>query len=223
MYAYCSVPYACRATTVASVMPAGAREEGRSLVAALKEGTSTDAARREGEGNRATETEQESAEFYDDVYFSSGSSMEEGDVEDEGDESREGGRRKKKKKTEHRVLTNDELFYDPDMDDDDQKWVNRQRMAYHNGKQLHQACANVRTTGLSRLSLPPVHAVKVAEELVKEKRTLQEEESHGSSQRKGKDRLQDSGTAVMPTSDAILSCPACLTTLCLDCQRSLAA
>ena len=145
MFAYCSVPYACRATTVhtvASVMPAATREGGRSLVAALKEGTSTDAARREGEGSTATTTEQESTEFYDDVYFSSGSSMEEGDVEDEGGESREGGRRKKKK-TKHRVLTNDELFYDPDMDDDDQKWVNRQRMAYHNGKQLHQECVNV--------------------------------------------------------------------------------
>lgn len=144
MYAYCSV--SCRATTVhtvASVMPGAAREEGRSLVAGLKEGTSTDASRREGEGNTATTAEQEGAEFYDDVYFSSGSSMEEGDVEDEGDESRE-GRRRKKKKTKHRVLTNDELFYDPDMDDDDQKWVNRQRMAYHNGKELctyaHQAC-----------------------------------------------------------------------------------
>ena len=30
-------------------------------------------------------------------------------------------------------LSNDELFYDPDMDEDDERWVQRQRMAYHNG------------------------------------------------------------------------------------------
>ena len=33
-----------------------------------------------------------------------------------------------------RKLTNDELFYDPHMDEEDEKWVKRQRMAYHNGR-----------------------------------------------------------------------------------------
>lgn len=38
-----------------------------------------------------------------------------------------------KKKSKMRKLTNDELLYDPNMDDDNEKWVERQRMAYHNG------------------------------------------------------------------------------------------
>lgn len=109
-----------------------------SIAASLKEGAPTDAPRGEGERNVAGTAEQGSAEYYDDVYFSSGSSMGEGDIEAGEDELRERGIRKKKK-TKHRVLTNDELFYDPNMDEDDQKWVNRQRMAYHHGKQLHQA------------------------------------------------------------------------------------
>lgn len=32
-----------------------------------------------------------------------------------------------------RKLTNDELFYDPKMDEEDERWIKRQRMAYHNG------------------------------------------------------------------------------------------
>ena len=41
------------------------------------------------------------------------------------------------KKPSRRIkkLTNDELLYDPDMDDEDERWVQRQRMAYHNGKE----------------------------------------------------------------------------------------
>ena len=30
-------------------------------------------------------------------------------------------------------LTDEELFYDPNMDAEDEKWVERQRQAYHNG------------------------------------------------------------------------------------------
>lgn len=137
---YCSVSlYGCRVTTVRTaptVTPAAAMEQDVSLAAALKEGTPKDVPRREGEGNTANTGEEECVGYYDDVYFSSGSSVAEEDGEDGEGESREGGR-KKKKKTKHRVLTNDELFYDPNMDEDDQKWVNRQRMAYHNGKQPH--------------------------------------------------------------------------------------
>ena len=39
----------------------------------------------------------------------------------------------KKKKTKVRKLMNDELFYDPNMDEEDERWVQRQRLAYHNG------------------------------------------------------------------------------------------
>ncbi|ESO02427.1 hypothetical protein HELRODRAFT_65885, partial [Helobdella robusta] len=34
------------------------------------------------------------------------------------------------KKKNHPVLTNDELLYDPDMDEEDQRWVNKQRRKY---------------------------------------------------------------------------------------------
>ena len=121
------------------VVPAADMEQGVSLAAALKEGMPTGTPKGKGEKKVEGTTEQRSAEYYDDVYFSSSSSMgEEEDGADGGDESKDGGWKKKKKKTKHRVLTNDELFYDPDMDEDDQKWVNRQRMAYHNGERLHQ-------------------------------------------------------------------------------------
>ena len=135
----CSVLCGCRVTTahtVSHVAPGTAMEQGVSLAAALNEGMPMGAPRKEGERSIEGTAEQRSAEYYDDVYFSSSSSMGEEGVGAAGeDESRVGGRKKKKKKkAKHRVLTNDELFYDPDMDEDDQKWVNRQRMAYHNGE-----------------------------------------------------------------------------------------
>lgn len=68
-------------------------------------------------------------EFYDDIYFSSGSSE---DMSDGADADRG---KKKQKKNKRRKLTNDELLYDPNMDKEDEKWVNRQRMAYRNGIQ----------------------------------------------------------------------------------------
>lgn len=45
----------------------------------------------------------------------------------------------KKRASKRKVLklTNDELFYDPNMDDEDEKWVERQRQAYHNGIHKH--------------------------------------------------------------------------------------
>jgi len=65
-------------------------------------------------------------EYYSDIYFSSGSSDGEGvAVQD---------RRKKEKKNKRKKLTNEELLYDPDLDNENQRWINRQRMAYHNGK-----------------------------------------------------------------------------------------
>ena len=60
--------------------------------------------------------------------------------------------------------SNDELLYDPNMDDEDQKWVDKHRKRYQTQKpkSKNKAPAN---------------------------------------------------------SDAVLDCPACMTTLCLDCQR----
>ena len=38
------------------------------------------------------------------------------------------------KRSQRQRLTDEELFYDPHMDEEDEQWVKRQRMAYHNGQ-----------------------------------------------------------------------------------------
>ena len=83
-------------------------------------------------------------------------------------------------KYKHPVIDNDDLFYDPDMDDQDQAWVDNNRQKYH-----------------PKTSVPP-----------------QTTESTPASARSKKARERG-----LPTSDAVLDCPACMTTLCLDCQR----
>lgn len=64
---------------------------------------------------------------------------------------------------------NDELLYDPDMDDDDEKWIDAKRRSY---------IFPTEKTESGKGSLKP-----------------------------------------LPNSDAVLNCPACLSLLCLDCQR----
>lgn len=94
----------------------------------------------------------EPQKYYDDVYFDS----------DEEDMVTQGDAKKEKKQKQ---LSNDELLYDPDIDEDNERWVEQQRRSY----QPHQP--------------------------------------EGSKQKR------------LPNSDAVLDCPACMTTLCLDCQR----
>lgn len=67
--------------------------------------------------------------------------------------------------------SNDDLLYDPGMDDEDEKWVNEQR----------------------RVCIFPEAQPKT-----------------------GADTSQ---VKPLPLSDAVLNCPACMTLLCLDCQR----
>lgn len=69
-------------------------------------------------------TTTEEQEYYDDIYFDSSGS------EDERGEDEE---RIKKIGKKVRKMTNDELFYDPKMDEEDEKWMKRQRMTYLNG------------------------------------------------------------------------------------------
>lgn len=76
--------------------------------------------------------EEEEVSYYDEIYFDS--SSDEGSGGGEEVTGEDAGKKKKRKK-KFRKLTNDELFYDPHMDEEDEKWVNRQRMAYHNGKE----------------------------------------------------------------------------------------
>ena len=67
--------------------------------------------------------------------------------------------------------TDDDLLYDPEEDDENSRWVEKQRRSYQP------------QTGTSAVG-----------------------------SKKGKVRP-------LPSSDAVLDCPACMTTLCLDCQR----
>lgn len=71
-----------------------------------------------------------------------------------------------KEKEKNSSLSNDELLYDPDMDNDDQAWIDDQRREY--------AFPNSKITDKQK---------------------------------------------PLPNSDAVLNCPACLSLLCLDCQR----
>ncbi|XP_040268209.1 E2F-associated phosphoprotein isoform X2 [Bufo bufo] len=99
-------------------------------------------------------------QFYDEVYFDS-------DSEEEVDQNG----KKQNRKQKHKVLSNDDLLYDPHEDDRDQEWVDAKRRSYRNIRKQRKSLThpNKRNT--------------------------------------------------LPSSDAILNCPACMTTLCLDCQR----
>lgn len=93
-------------------------------------------------------------EFYDDIYFDSDENEDDDDGVDASNPSQQSQsasasnfnkdriqrtieeneqrlkaeeKKEKKNKKKHPVLTNDELFYDPDMDDEDQKWVDDRR------------------------------------------------------------------------------------------------
>ncbi|NXD05749.1 EAPP protein, partial [Nothocercus nigrocapillus] len=118
---------------------------------ALGTGTSTST----GQSDLAT-----ASKYYDDVYFDS-------DSEDE-DKTVTQDARKRRKHQQRRILSNDELLYDPEEDSRDQEWVDSQRRGYRNQRRVQQ---------------------------------------------------QQQKPRAVPNSDAVLNCPACMTTLCLDCQR----
>ena len=67
-------------------------------------------------GTTSSNTVEDKNDLYAEEYFSSGSD----------DEHLVGGQASKSKER-RKVLTNDELFYDPDMDDEDEQWVIKQR------------------------------------------------------------------------------------------------
>jgi len=102
---------------------------------------------------RNAEKTEEEKKYYDEIYF---------DSDNEGEEDSTG--KNKKKKHKHPIISNDDLFYDPNMDQTDQDWVDKRRQSY-----------------------------KPKENTKNEKK--------------------------MANSDAVLNCPACMSTLCLDCQR----
>ena len=76
------------------------------------------------------------------------------------------------------MISNDDLFYDPQMDDDDQRWVDNHR------------------------------------------RSLCVKSSKSSSSASSSSKQKKAEVFPLPSSDAVLNCPACMTLLCRDCQRS---
>lgn len=95
---------------------------------------------------------------YDPIYF---------DSDEDADDEAVSGRR--------RVLKDDDLLYDPDMDDRDQEWTDRLRKKYLHAKAKKGAAKGSTVPG--------------------------------------------SRSRALPNSDAVLNCPACFVTLCLDCQK----
>ncbi|XP_061631546.1 E2F-associated phosphoprotein isoform X2 [Phyllopteryx taeniolatus] len=103
-------------------------------------------------------------QMYDEIYFDS-------DSDEEVKPTFAGSSGGRQRLARRRVLTDDELLYDPDEDERDRAWVEARRWAYHGRRPA--PCA----------------------------------------------RSPQSRQKSLPSSDAILNCPACMTTLCLDCQR----
>eukprot|EP00053_Salpingoeca_punica_P014169 m.128789 g.128789 ORF g.128789 m.128789 type:complete len:477 (+) comp16395_c0_seq4:436-1866(+) len=113
---------------------------------------------------------------YDNLYF---------DSDEDNNDAADSGVRLPGGKKDKRVLSNDELLYDPKMDDDDNDWVTNQRQFYRTGKK-------------SSDKLPDRNADDM-------RRAAQEN--------------ADKGLKAVPQSDAVLNCPACFATVCLDCQQ----
>ncbi|XP_022110335.1 E2F-associated phosphoprotein-like [Acanthaster planci] len=137
-------------------------------------------------GQPANTESQIADEFYNDIYFDSDDETEEAAAANKANSSQ----RNKKTPGKHRVFTNDELLYDPEIDDRNQEWVDRQRSRYY----PHQTKQESSAPQAGNRDCP--------------------EDSVSTSAAAGKEE-----TPVIPKSDAVLNCPACLTTLCLDCQR----
>lgn len=96
--------------------------------------------------DKKPQVEKSESDKYDDIYF---------DSDEEDGEQR-------------KVKTNEELFYDPNMDDEDQNWVDDVGRSY-------QVTSNK--------------------------------------------KAKDGKIKPLPSSAAVLNCPACFTVVCLDCQR----
>lgn len=118
------------------------------------------------------------------------------------------GRRRKQRI----IPTNDELLYDPDEDDRDQAWVDARRRRWDTAKEslmekiiilAHFVDAINRITPSSSCS----HDLDFLCRYNCKKRTATTSQP------------QPPHSQALPNSDAILNCPACMTTLCLDCQR----
>ena len=106
----------------------------------------------------------------------------------------------KKKKPKRKVIPDDELLYDPDIDDENQKWVDKQRQRYRNQQNPQD---------------PP----KTSGDAPATESQAEAKPDTNESPGENPPPSTTKNATKLPKSDALLNCPACLTTLCLDCQR----
>lgn len=100
-------------------------------------------------------------------------------------------------KKQHRIPTNEDLLYDPNIDEDNQNWMNKQRAKYYPNrapKRSHDQTSSESPSGAGNPAQPS--------------QTPQPDKVTGAT-----------CPPSIPKTDAILNCPACMTTLCIDCQR----
>lgn len=146
---------------------------------------------------------QENNSCYDNIYFDSDES--DGENED----------LQKHRKAKRKLLSNDELFYDPDSDVADQAWVDKQRRRYCRpvpGKKPPKGSVNSATatnTATSATSSSSSSATKANS--TSASATPLEETSAS--------ETPTTTEVPLPSTDAVLNCPACFTVLCMDCQR----
>lgn len=96
---------------------------------------------------------------------------------------------KKKSSEKRRFMTDDELFYDPSSDAKDQAWIDKKRR-----KSYGESTA-----------LPPPSP-----------KGSKEASTSGAVQQNSSG---STSSTPLPSTDAVLNCPACFTTVCHDCQR----
>jgi hypothetical protein len=158
--------------------------------------------------------------YYDDIYFSSGSDEETG--EDHGAAAKPPSSRGQKHKIP--IPSNDELFYDPGLDEDNEKWVQDQRQQYYRSSQPpglkeHEVCLSGREKSMAKGENQQLDPLPVG----KGNHGSLQAGSHSNRQNltvsSRKKRNVQTKTCPLPKSDAVLNCPSCMTLLCLDCQR----
>ncbi|CAL8099733.1 unnamed protein product [Orchesella dallaii] len=113
--------------------------------------------------------------------------------ESDGEENSE---KKQKKEDRRRFMTDEELFYDPSSDAKDQAWIdNQRRKSYGQNNNASSSTKN------SNHNPSPSGSSKLVVG-------------------KANENSSNPNTEIqLPTTDAILNCPACFTTVCHDCQR----
>eukprot|EP00038_Savillea_parva_P006570 m.164575 g.164575 ORF g.164575 m.164575 type:complete len:406 (+) comp12443_c0_seq1:399-1616(+) len=144
----------------------------------------------------------DTSDFYDDLYFDSDDG--EAADEDKGVDAHPAPSHTPRRRTKKRpVVSDDALFYDPDIDDDNQRWMDKQRdLRGRNPFDEFGETGNTDGGGSGEPSGAGVGSEGMS-------RSVAAAAAHNAKR----------GMVAAATSDAILNCSACMSTLCLDCQR----